>query len=192
MPGRGPDCRSNCRLQSKSRQHTQQLAWAMTLLCLFAPFSAKATTAAIGSSPFREGSTADTVTSASPATQGASAQINCADPADCAAQCSTQNLYQATAGGNTLTDANIQQLVSLRHSLLCCWLLQPLLQRWLTHERLFAALSVRKRHANGTRGLCVGHQLCLQLERLPQHDHHPKTGPASRVADPCTGCRRPL
>ena len=64
---------------------------------------------AISGEPFQNRPVSNTAVNV---TAGANtAQINCASPEDCLAQCSTDNIFQPTSGGNQLTEGNVATLV---------------------------------------------------------------------------------
>lgn len=64
---------------------------------------------AIGAEPFQNRPVSNTAVNVTAG--GNTAQINCANPEDCLAQCSTDNIFQPTSGGNQLTESNLATLV---------------------------------------------------------------------------------
>ena len=64
---------------------------------------------AIGAAPFQNRPVSNTAVNVTAA--GNTAEINCASPEDCLAQCSTDNIFQPTSGGNQLTESNLATLV---------------------------------------------------------------------------------
>ena len=64
---------------------------------------------ALGAEPFQNRPVSNTGVNVTAG--GNTAQINCANPEDCLAQCSTDNIFQPTSGGNQLTEGNVATLV---------------------------------------------------------------------------------